>query len=363
MSQFFSVDDLRRAVAAGVIDKTAADQLLKYLAAEARNVVGNSAQPARIRFDLVHMLWYLGALLIIGAMGVFSTLAFSALGGPALIMTAVIYGAIFWFVGDYLWRAKGLTTPGGLLICVAVSMTALLVFGIQETSGAWGDTKPGTVRDFYIWIKSGWLPMELSTIAVAALALIRYRFAFLVAIIAFLLWFVSMDLAAWLVGDDRLDWEVRRKVSILFGLGVIALAWLIDLKQKKADYAFWLHIFGMMTFWGGLVAKMHSTFPEKMVFGAFSVALMMFAVFMNRRVYAVFGAMGLLMLLGDLSSRLFKDSFLFPFALTAIGIAIIGIGLLYLKVRDRVEARVEQMIPKPLAALRPPHARALSGDL
>ena len=364
MAGGFSIEDLRRAIAAGVIDRGAAERLAAFFAAEQRNALGAGGAPAGVRFDLVHMLWYLGALLIIGAMGLFSTLAFSALGGKALILIALAYGLVFGLAGEYLWTKKRLTTPGGLMIAIAVSMAALLVYGVQEANGLWdAGRKPGAIRDIYVWIRSGWLPMEVATIAAAGLALTRYRFAFLVAIIALMLWFMSMDAAAWFAGEKALDWELRRKVSLVFGLVVIAAAWLVDMVQKKADFAYWLHLFGIVMLWGGITLKGGGTPFEKALYGAFNVGLLLFAVFMDRRVYSIFGALGLMALLGDLSRNLFKDAFLFPFALTAIGLAVIGLGLWYLKHRARIEAGIDRLMPDALKTLRPPHARALSGDL
>jgi len=47
-----------------------------------------------------------------------------------------------------------LRVPGGLLVAVAVSMAPLAVYGIQDALGLWGNFgKPGTVHDFYVWIK------------------------------------------------------------------------------------------------------------------------------------------------------------------------------------------------------------------
>ena len=48
--------------------------------------------------------------------------------------------------------------PGGLLIAIAVSMAPLAVYGIQDALGLWGHFgRPGTVRDFYVWIKGSWV--------------------------------------------------------------------------------------------------------------------------------------------------------------------------------------------------------------
>jgi len=158
----YSSDDLRAAVSAGIINPGQLEPLLAFLATR------QPAQPAAsaAKFDVVHLLWYMGALVVITAMGLFSTLAFSQMGGPALTATALVYAALFAGAGHYLWTVRKLTTPGGLLIAVAVSMIPLAVYGVQDTYDAWNQFgKPGTVRDFYVWVKGSWIFMELGTIA------------------------------------------------------------------------------------------------------------------------------------------------------------------------------------------------------
>src|SRR5688572_25886044 len=104
--------DVERAVAAGVLQPEQVDTLWRFLRAKA------APRPAvRPRFDLVHLLWYAGALIVIGAMGLFSTLAFAQLGGVALAVIAGIYAVLLGIAGDRLWR-RGVTIPGGLLLTV-----------------------------------------------------------------------------------------------------------------------------------------------------------------------------------------------------------------------------------------------------
>ncbi len=56
-----------------------------------------------------------------------------------------------------------LRTPGGLLIAVAVSMAPLAIYGVQDSSALWSQFgKPGTTRDFYVWVKGSWIFMEIA---------------------------------------------------------------------------------------------------------------------------------------------------------------------------------------------------------
>jgi len=348
----YSNDDLRAASSAGIIS---ADQLQHLLAFLQTRTPASAAGP---KFDVVHVLWYAGALIVISAMGLFSTLAFSQMGGWALTVTALVYAVLFASAGHYLWVHKKLTTPGGLLIAVAVSMTPLAVFGVQDALGLWGKFgSPGAAREFYVWIKGSWVFMEIAAVAAAALALYFYRFPFIVFIAAFALWFLSMDIVPWISGAQFSNWEVSRKVSIGFGLGILIVAVIVNARQRSGDFAFWLYLFGVMTFWGGITATSNGTALDKALYCAMNAGFLFFAVFLGRRVFAVFGTIGIAIYLGDLAEKVFKDSLLFPFALSLIGVGIIALGLYYHRNQDGIRRWVDGNLPDLLKRLRPANAQ------
>lgn len=345
----YSDDDLRAASTAGVLTTPQLESLMEFL--RARPSAAESAAP---KFDAVHLMWYVGALIIMSAMGLFSTLAFAQMGGEALTATAVIYAFLFVWAGDHLWTQKKLRTPGGLLIAVAVSMAPLAVYGIQDQFGWWTDAgKPGTPHTFYTLIKGGWIFMEIAAIAAAAIALRFYRFPFIVLIAAIALWFMSMDIVPWLAGKPSSDWELARKVSIWFGLGIIAVAVLVNARQRSGDYAFWLYLFGVMTFWGGISATSGGTALDKALYCGLNVAFLGLAVFLGRRVFAVFGTIGIAFYLGDLAEKVFADSLLFPFALSLIGVGIIALGLFCHRRQEALRDWFDGVLPESLKRLRP----------
>jgi len=340
--------DLQHAVDEGVIDAAQGEALWQFLTSQ----IEIAPKP---RFDVAHLLWYGGALIVIGAMGLFSTLAFARWGGQALTVTAVVYALLFTGLGHGLWRRE-LKTPGGLGIAVAVTMAPLFVFGIQESLGLWTHGEPGDYRDFFRWIKGSWLPMEVATIVAGLIALAFYRFPFLMAPIAFALWFMSMDLTPWIFGEDWNSWDQRRIVSLWFGLGMIGVAWWVDVKAKD-NLAFWLHLFGLMAFWGGLSLTDSDSELAKALYCLINVALLFAAVFLQRRAYAVFGALGVAGYLGHLAGRVFQDSLLYPFALSFVGLLILGAGVLYHRHQQAIEQRLTSSLPESLTHLRPAHAR------
>jgi hypothetical protein len=96
---------------------------------------------------------------------------------------------------------------------------------------------------------------------------------------------------------------------------------------------------------------------QKFIYCLINIGLIGLSVFLNRRVYAVFGALGIATYLGYLAYDVFKDVILFSFALSAIGIGVIGLGLLLHRNRARLVASLDTILPQSLRWLRPEHAR------
>ena len=202
--------------------------------------------------------------------------------------------------------------------------------------------------------------MEIATILAGLLALRFYPFSFIVFVIAYALWFMSMDLTPWLFQNDDLNWGTRKNVSMAFGLAVMLAAWVVDVKRSKdQDLAFWLHLSGLMAFWGGLTFSSSDSEVAKAIYCLINVALILLSVFLMRRAYALFGAIGICLYLGPFASKVFADSPLFPFALSLGGILVIAAGLGLHRHHGALSAWMSKRLPDPLRKLRPPHADAI----
>jgi hypothetical protein len=357
--RLFSKLDLDAALEAGIIDPATAQRLDGFLVARAPQAPPTAPMtaPAR-RFDLIHLLWYAGALIVMSAMGLFSTLAFTAMGGAGLTMTGLIYGIGLAIAGDRLWQKQETRTPGGLLIAAAISMVPLIVFGVQEATGNWaGFEAPGKYRDFFHYVKGGWLPMEIATLLASLASARRYAFAFIAFPAAICLWFLSMDIAEWIGSKDGFSFELRRNVSLWFGIGLFVATWIYELRPRKADFAFWLHLVAAVTFWGGLTFQSSGSEFGKLLYCLINIGLVGVALFTTRRIYAVFGVIGVMVYLGHLGYTVFKDSLLFPFALSAFGLAMVALGIYLAKRQAAITAWFERALPSGLAALRPFPAR------
>jgi hypothetical protein len=172
--------------------------------------------------------------------------------------------------------------------------------------------------------------------------------------IAVTLWYMSMDLVPLLVGNERgYDWEIRKFVSMYFGLLTTLLAFWVDLRSRTSsrDYAFWLYLFGVLTFWGGLSMMKSGSELGKLAYCGINVLMILVGAVLGRRVFAVFGGLGIAVYLGDVSWRLFRDSLVFPFALSLIGFGIIWLGVLWHRREARWSALLRGFLPAPLREL------------
>jgi len=189
-----------------------------------------------------------------------------------------------------------------------------------------------------------------------AVALRFIQFPFLTAPIAFTLWYMSMDMTPLLFGQQTFTWNQRLAVSVVFGVLMLIAAYFID-RRTRQDYAFWMYLFGMMAFWGGL-SLMEGGGPwSKFTYCLINVALIALSPLIERRVFVLFGSLGVAGYLGYLAFELFKDSLLLPLALTALGLAVIGAAILYQKNRVRLEGIIWKSVPAGLRKLSPAQRR------
>jgi hypothetical protein len=304
------------------------------------------------RFDLSNVAYYIGALVVIGAMGWFMNKAWDGLGGPGLAAVAACYAVCFLLGGRTLW-AQGLRIPGGLLFTMAVCMVPLATFGIERWTGYWPASDPGSYSRFHPYINGSWIIMESATIIAGLVALRFWRFPFLTAPIAYSLWFMSMDIAELIAGQPVMSGHDREVISLVFGMVMLLATYIVDLRRGAEDFTFWGYLFGLAAFWGGLSSLDSNSELGKFIYCLINVGLIFCSLVLKRRVFIVFGALGFFGYLGHLAYRVFEDSVLFPFALTLVGLGIIYLGLQYQRRKDRIEAYVQTHVLPPIRGFVP----------
>ena len=98
-----SPNDFQWAVDQGIITSEQHEQLWKGLL---------ERQSVSSKFDMPHVLYYLGAMIVIAAMGWFMTEAWEKFGGGGILIISVIYALCFVLAGRTLWFQNFYYFPG-----------------------------------------------------------------------------------------------------------------------------------------------------------------------------------------------------------------------------------------------------------
>ncbi|WP_018151784.1 hypothetical protein [Leeia oryzae] len=297
-------------------------------------------------FRFTHILYYLGGMIAIGAMSLFMTLAWESFGGWGIFFIALLYAGLGLRLTEHFLYQLKLQIPTGLTATFVIVLTPLAVYGLQSGLGWWTD--PGAYRDYHVYIDWRWIFMEFATLIVAAVMLWRYQLPFQVMPVAVTLWYMSMDFAPFLFGEDA-DWDIRKLLSVWFGVMMIFIAIWVDIRARKdKDYAFWLYLFGTMAFWGGLSSMNSDSELNKFIYMCINLGMIALSAILSRRVFAVFGAIGVASYLGYLAYHVFQDSLLFPFALTLIGLGVVYMGILWQRHEAAISNWLLDKLPAPL---------------
>jgi len=170
-----------------------------------------------------------------------------------------------------------------------------------------------------------------------------------------------MDLTHMLMQKEGFDWQFTRDTSLLFGIATVAIAVWVDLRTRLArdprdrqDFAFWLYLFGVIMFWGGLSLRESDSELAKAGYAAINVEMVFLGAAISRRVFTVFGALGVAGYLGYLSYKLLAASLLFPFVLTLLGLGIVALGIWWQRREARIHAALVDWLPAPLKPLAEP---------
>jgi len=337
-----SKEDLDQAAYDGIISPKQANDLWDHLALRFRD---------KPQFDLANVAYYFGALIVLIALGWFMGQVWDSFGGAGILATSAGYALLFVLVGNNLWSRQGLRVPGGLLYTLAVMMTPIAIYGIERMAGMWNGFQA-------IHPEQQELMMEAGTLVAGLVALKFVRFPFLTAPISFSLWFATLSAANLLAGPGGLSWDQTRMITLGFGVVMLAGSYLVD-RRTDGDYAFWGYLLGASAFWFALTITDQNSEWLKLGYCLVNVGLMLTSVLVDRKIFVIYGSMGVVGYLFHLAFSVFANSTLFPFVLSFMGLGIIFLGIKYARNRARIEAALWSLVPdavKPwLPGSRSPH--------
>ena len=158
----------------------------------------HAASASGPQFGMVHVLYYFGGMVAIGAMTLFMTLGFQTMGPTGLLLISAAYFYACLKVADH-FLAQSLNVPAGILATLAICLVPLAVWCVQNLLGAWPPAPAGGATDSYTnyhrFVNWRWMTIELATLAAGVVMLWRYRLPFMVMPLAVTVWYMSMDVA------------------------------------------------------------------------------------------------------------------------------------------------------------------------
>lgn len=292
-------------------------------------ILNNSKSQRNSRL-LISVLYFFGALLAAFALWLAVGQYYKSFGVGALAMITLTFAWGFYGAGFYLWKDKRYELIGGLCIFTALSLIPLIAYTFQDWGGWWRERPSGFFSHFYPWFKHGWFAMEMSTIITTLITLRYIRFPLLTAILYVALGCLAIDVAPLFLGNNQSDiqkWHAQTASGILLGLSLTVFAYRLDRKRFSA-FAFWAYLYGVGALWTAVTLIEVKDWLENMLYGCFNLLLIFLFPVLRRRVLLVFGTVGLLIYLCELTIHRFADSKAFIFILCGIGIAVIALGVI-----------------------------------
>jgi len=90
---------------------------------------------------------------------------------------------------------------------------------------------------------------------------------------------------------------------------------------------------------------------NKFIYLCINLVMIVVGAMLSRRVFAVFGGLGAAGYLGHLAYDVFKDSMMFPFVLTTLGLGVIYLGILWQRHEETISSKLRALLPLPLREL------------
>ena len=298
---------------------------------EADPVPAPASRERQDGLNLVTVAYYFGAFIILLAGTIFVGLQWEDLGRPGQFVAA--WGAVagLWILGAWLRRA-GHWLGGNLLIFAGTGVAPLGIYTLLRVVNLWPDSvDAGTYQAFYRTIDAAWLLLEIASIAITLAVIWVTRFPLLTLLLAFWGWYLSIDLTELVNGHDDFAWgPAEWTVGALVGIAMLVLGVWLQRRHGGQEWSVWFYLFGHVTLLGNLsaLALGNDTLPG-VLFLAVYVGFVIASVWLQARVFLVFGAIGCYAYIAKLAFDVFDRSLGFTVVLALIGLMIVLVTVGY----------------------------------
>ena len=325
---------LQKAVSANIINEAQYNNLLDLFLYE---------NDSNVQFKFTHLLYYFGGLLAISALTIFIGNAWDSLQGTPLLLISLFIMAGSLLVANLAYK-KSLPIPAGIMATISLVCVPLAVYNLQRILNLLPDQLTHYEQYHYL-VNFYWLPMEFATLGVGVLLYYFYRFGFILFPISITIWYMSMDIYQLLFHLHEFEFINRAWFSLIFGGVELIILIFIDYKvnQSSSQKLFWLFFFALITFWCGISFVNDSLNAlGHAIYLSINVFLLFISVLLQRRVFAIFGGIGIFWYIADLSAK----SIWFPLVLIVVGLLIMLVAFYWSKIENKVIQSCGRLLPQ-----------------
>ncbi len=273
--------------------------------------------------------------------------AWDRLGGEGGFAVAGAWAVLLANAARWLER-RAFRAAGAIAAAGTVAMTGFAVHGLLAALGALADAHvdaPATLAGF---LGSRMLPGIVAAIAAALVGLRAFGSPILAAVLVAAVWFGVM-VGAPVVFGSAPTWTQRATLSALLGVVALGAGLALDGRTRR-DVAFWLYLSGLVAFWGGLATSHSETRLALLLGAAVNASLVFVAILLRRRVFAIFGGVGLAGVLGRVADAELADPVV-PFVFAAIALGLVAGAAVYHRRAPAWERAVSSRLPDPVRRL------------
>lgn len=290
-----------------------------------RSTPASASRERPAGFNLVTVAYYFGAFIILLAGTIFVGLQWEDLGRPGQF--AASWGAVagLWILGAWLRRA-GHDLGGNLLIFAGTGIVPLGIYTLLRILDLWPDSvDAATYQAFYRTIDAAWLLLEVASILITLAVIWVTRFPLLTLLLAFWGWYLSMDLTELVTGHDDFAWgPTEWAVGAAVGLAMLAIGVWLQRRRGGQEWSLWFYLFGHVALLGNLAAlALGEDVLPGVLFLAVYVGFVVASVWLQARVFLVFGAIGVYAYVAKLAFDVFDRSLGFTVVLALVGLLIV----------------------------------------
>ncbi|HET7373319.1 MAG TPA: monovalent cation/H(+) antiporter subunit G [Gemmatimonadaceae bacterium] len=313
---------LDRGVERGIITAEQRDALLA-LELEAPR----SAVEAKRGFNAVSVAYWTGGIAVLCAFAWFLISRWEALGPGGVLAVSLVYALLLVVMARVLSN-NGFRYAAAVSTVLAVGMTPLVTWSVLALTG-WWDQFPDIRRsDFrgaeFDWQNVRWLPIDLTTILAALIALRRVRYGVLALPLAIATAAIGIHGIS-LVFDLDVANELGPRLAMLLAVALLSIGYALDRRVTDGeDYAIWFYAAGLVSTAAAILGFLdRSTAVAAHSMLLLSVLFAVAALQMRRKLFLAAAAIGFLGYLAYLTFDVFRKTLGYPILLATSGLVII----------------------------------------